>query len=271
MRILLRKHENKFYVWKDATYVDGQYYLTDENGTTTSRMPQTNILAINEDDRANYVKCNHCGATIKNDPESIEAHFAEREAKRNCLACNEMVHYGDEKNAAVQYTKNEDGTYHFTKTCDTKLGCRYSSYYKYNDIDSEEAKNNCQYFRCRRLGVSKIDDVFIKYPGIFNKQITIDCLAKNGFVNKRYWGNGEWAVDLGLRGNVLSAVVNELGIVNRFYINHRYEQFTAYYSEKYNKLFFESGTGYTDEMPYNISQAKYNSAKKVIAQLYKEA
>ena len=121
MRILLRKHDNKFYVWHDATYVDGRYYLV-EDGKKTNLVYQTNILAVDGDDRANYVTCIHCGATIKNDPESIEAHFAEQEAKRNCLSCDDMMHYGDEKNVAVQYTKNEDGTYHFTKEFNTKLG-----------------------------------------------------------------------------------------------------------------------------------------------------
>lgn len=274
MRILLRKWQDKFYVWKDATYDDGYYYLVEDGKKVNDQMVyQTNILAINEDDRANYVKCAHCGATIKNDPESIEAHFAEREAQRNCMSCGEMVHYGDEKNINVQYTKNEDGTYRFTKTCDTKLGCSYAAWRNYRDINTEAAKDGCQYFQCRKRGVEKIDDTFVKYPGLFNKQITIDLLIKNGFLSKRYMGDrwNEWTIDLGLRGNTLHAVVNELGIVDRFFIHHRYERYTAYYSEKYDKLFFEYGRKYTDIVPDALSQAKYNSAKKIIAKLYKEA
>jgi hypothetical protein len=272
MRILLRKHNNKFYVWHDATYVDGRYYLV-EDGKKASLVYQTSILAVDGDDRANYVTCIHCGATIKNDHESIEAHFAEQEAKRNCLSCEDMMHYGDEKDATVHYTKNEDGTYHFTKECNTKLGCSYASYYTCRDINTEEAKDGCKYFLCRKRGVAQIDDAFVKYPGLFNKQITIDWLVQNGFVNKRYMGGSwnEWTVDLGLRGNTLHAVVNEMGIVDRFFIHHRYERYTAYYSEKYDKLFFVYGDKYMDIMPDNLSQAKYNSAKKVIAKLYKEA
>lgn len=271
MRILLRKYNNSYYVWKDAVYSNGIYYLT-ENGKPTSSMAQTNILAVDDDDRANYVKCLHCGAIIKNDPESIEAHFVEQEAKRNCLSCDDMVHYGGEEDVAVQYTKNEDGTYHFTKECNTKLGCNYGYSYICRDIDTEEARHSCKYFQCRKIGVSKIDDVFVKYPGTFNKQITIDWLVKNGFTNKGFEGasRNEWAVDLGLRGNTLHAVVNELGIVDRFYIHHRYDCYTAYYSEKYDKLFFVDGTKYTEEIPWGLSQAKYNSAKKVIEKLYKE-
>lgn len=272
MRILLRKYNNSYYVWKDAIYSNGIYYLT-ENGKPATSMCQTNILAIDNDDRGNYVKCLHCGATIKNDPESIEAHFAEQEARRNCLTCEDLIHTGTEEDVTVKYIKNEDGTYHFVKECNTKLGCSYNSYYSYADIDSEAAQSRCKYFQCRAKGVSKIDDVFIKYPGIFNKQITVDWLAKNGFVNKRYMGSNykEWMIDLGLRGNTLDAIVNELGIVDHFLIRHRYECHTAYYSEKYDKLFFVDGTKYTEEIPWGLSQAKYNSAKKIIEKLYKEA
>lgn len=272
MRILLRKWQDKFYVWKSAIYGNGNYFVTEE-GKPNVMVGQINILAVDEDDRIGYVKCAHCGALIKNDPKSIEAHFAEQEAKRNCLACEDLMHTGNEKDVAVRYTKNEDGTYHFTKECNTKLGCSYNSYYSYADIDSEAAKERCKYFQCRVKGVNQIDDVFVKYPGIFNKQITIDWLVKNGFTNKGYNGDRtkEWYIDLGMRGRVLYAIVNELGIVDHFDIHHRYERWTAYYSEKYDKLFFINGSKYTDILPSDLSQAKYNSAKKIIAKLYKEA
>ncbi len=273
MRILLRKYDNKYYVWKDAVYENGIYHLIIDGKTAPFSVYQTNILAVDDDDRANYVKCLHCGAIIKNDPESIEAHFAEQEAKRNCLSCEEMMHSGDETEVAVRYTKNEDGTYHFMKECNTQLVCSYNSYHFFPDINSEAAKQVCKYFQCRKKGVSKIDDVFVKYPGIFNKQITVDWLVKNGFTKKCFEGTNrnEWSVDLGLRGNTLHAIVNELGIVDRFYIHHRYDCYTAYYSEKYDKLFFVDGSRYTEEMPWGLSQAKYNNAKKIIEKLYKEA
>ena len=40
---------------------------------------------------------------------------------------------------------------------------------------------------------------------------------------------------------------------------------------QYDKLFFVNGSKYTDVMPDNLSQSKYNNAKKIIAKLYKEA
>ena len=272
MRILLRKYNDKFYVWKNAIYRNGNYFITQE-GKPNVMVSQTNILAVDEDDRVGYVRCVNCGTLIKDDPKSIEEHFTKQEAKRNCLACKDLMHIGNEKDVAVQYTKNEDGTYHFVKECNTKLGCSYNSYYNYLDIDSEAAQARCKYFQCRAKGVSKIDDVFVKYPGIFNKQITIDWLDKNGFTSKSYYGDRlkEWYVDLGMRGRVLYAVVNELGIVDHFELHHRYERWTVYYSEKYDKLFFVNGNKYSDIMPDNLSQTKYNSAKKIIAKLYKEA
>lgn len=272
MRILLRKFNNKFYVWKDAKYIDGKYHII-ENDESIGVVNQTNIFAIDGDDRSNFVQCNHCGATIKNDQESIDAHFAEEEAKRNCLECVDMVHMGGEKDSVIKYTKNEDGTYHYMKECNTSLGCSYASYRAYENINSERAKERCKYYQCRVKGTSQTNDVFVKYPGLFNKQITIDCLVQNGFMSKRYlgYGSGEWVVSLGLRGNTLHAIVNELGIVDRFWINHRYDRCVAYYSEKYDKLFFEYGDNYGDEMPYFLSKAKHDAAKKIIAKLYKEA
>jgi hypothetical protein len=182
-----------------------------------------------------------------------------------------MSAYGDEKNRKIQYTKNDDGTYHVQTTCDSKLGCYFSSW-RYTDIDTEETKKKCQYYQCRAKGVQAIDDIFIKYPGIFNKQITIDLLVKKGFTNKYPWPQDKlWSIDLGMRGNTLHALVNELGIVEYFMISHKYNRYTAFYSDTYDKLFFVKGDKYMEDMPGEMSQAKYNSAKKIIAALYKEA
>ena len=270
MKILLRKHLDKYYVWKDAEWENGEYYISVNDVKT--RVTQVNILAVADDNRADYVVCAQCGATIPNNPESIEAHFAEREAKRNCFECDQMSAYGDQKNLKIKYTKNEDGTtYHAEEVYDTLLGCGFNSW-QYKRIDTEEAKNGCQYFQCRKKGVHQVQDTFVQYPGIFNKQITLDLLIKKGFTNKcPYVHDKVWSIDLGMRGNTLHAFVNELGIVDCFSIHHRYSRYTAFYSEKYDKLFFNVGGKYSDQKPEDMSQAKYNSAKKIIAALYKEA
>lgn len=268
MKILLRRWNGKYYVWKNAEYKNDNYYICEND--TEIRVKQTNILSIAEDNRANFVVCATCGAIVKNDPESIEAHYAEREAMKDCLKCTDMSPYGDEKNLTIKYTKNDDETYHAEKVYDTALGCGYQKW-GYDNINSEKAKAGCKYYQCRKNGVHKIDDIFVKYPGIFNKQITIDLLAKHGFKETQSDSSRQqWYIDLGLRGNTLHAVVNELGIVEYFKISHRYDRYVAYYSEKYDKLFFEYGEKYIDSIPDAISQYKYNSAKKIIAALYKE-
>ena len=268
MKILLRNYKDKYYVWKTAEYKNGEYCIrTDDDHEL--RINQTDILAVTEDDRNSFVTCAHCGEVIKNDAASIEAHFAEREAKRNCFECEHMSTYGQEKKREVKYTKNADGTYHIETSCDSMVGCGFNSW-KYSNIDEESTKRNCQYHQCRAKGVQSIEDVFTKYPGLFNKSITIDTLQKKGLNNRRPNGIASWAIDLGLRGNTLYAVVNELGIVDRFIVRHRYSQYDAFYSDKYDKMFFVSGGKYTEELPGEMSQAKCNSAKRIIKALYKE-
>lgn len=268
MKILLRQWNDKYYVWKNAEYKNDNYYVFEND--TELLVKQTNILSIAEDNRANFVVCATCGAIIKNDPESIEAHYAEREAMKNCLKCSDMSPYGDERNLTIKYTKNDDDTYHAEKVYDTTLGCGYQRW-GYDSINSEKAKAGCKYYQCRKNGVHKIDDIFVRYPGMFNKQITIDLLAKHGFRAMQSVPRKKvWYIDLGLRGNTLHAVVNELGIVDRFVIIHRYSSYVAFYSEAYNKLFFEHGDKYIDVLPGDLSQNKYNSARKIIAALYKE-
>ena len=269
MKILLRKHKDKYYVWKTAEYKNNEYYICEDD--TELMVEQINILAVSEDERSNFVKCANCGAVIKNDAESIEAHFAEREAQRNCFECTHMSAYGQEKNHNVQYTKNDNGTYHVRTECDTMLCCGFNSW-KYSDINAESTKNNCQYYQCRTKGMQAIDDIFVKYPGIFNKQITIDHLIAKGFTNRYAWASDKlWCINLGLRGDTLHAFVNELGIVDYFMITHRYARYNAFYSDTYDKLFFEYYGKYKEDMPEEMSQAKYNSAKKIIKALYKEA
>lgn len=270
MKILLRKFNDEYYVWKTAEWKDNGYYI-DNNGEMY--IPQVNIIAVKDDDREGSVVCAFCGAKIKNDPESIEKHFAERETSRNCFACEHLTQYGKASNAKSVYTKNEDGTYHVTSDVDTELGCTFNRYYRNPcNIDSTEAKNICQYFQCRKAGVSQINDIFVTNPGAFNKSATVDVLTKNGYTYCGYYNNTHgFGYDMGVRGQCLTACVNEVGIVDHFLVRHRYDVFTVYYSAKYDKLFFDYGGRYVENIPNGLSEAKYNTVKKKIAALYKEA
>ena len=260
MKVLLRKYDNKYYVWKDATWKDGGYYVGDEQIT------QTNILSIKEDNREKYVLCCNCGAIIKDDPVSIEKHFADEEAKKNCFECRSL-RVDNFHNVNITYVKNEDGTYHQTKNADVVLRC--TQYWPSRDINNPDINSGCLYHRCRKLGTRPISDVFMKYPGLFDKQITVDLLQSKGF-EYECCRNGYFEYDLKLRGT-LKACVNELGIVDHFIIRYRYSSAHVYYSEKYNELFYVCSGDYCSRDDTDVSESKHNAVKAKISALYKEA
>lgn len=263
MQILLRQHDGKYYVWKDAIYRAYNYYIDD--GTT--EVCQHKILAIKDDNRNGYVQCNHCGALVKDDPESIEAHFAEQEAKKNCFICNNLKKSAN-KTLKQDFTNNGDGTYNVTETYNATLKCGVV-WYNAPRIDTPDARKICIFYNCRRKGMSKIDDVFMKYPDLFSKQISVDALNANGFAYETKCGD-YFEYDLKVR-NTVKACVNIMGVVDHFKIKCRSGVYNAYYSAKYDKLFFcLDGYCYTEELPYNMTDNKYNQAKAKISALYKE-
>lgn len=265
MKILLRKHGDEYYVWKDAVCVrkNGDYCFCIDEGPVT----QTSILAIKDDDRASYVTCNHCGALIKNDPKSIEAHFAEQEAQRDCFRCSNMTVRRNNVLDA-QYVKNNDGTYTRTEIENVELYCGRCSWDRI-PIDSPDTNATCKYAQCRRRGVSAIEDVFTQYPDLFNKQVAVDVLNEK---NSSYDGykNGFFIYDLKCH-DVVKACVNELGIIDHFIINFRTHTAKAYYSAKYDKLFFAHNSEYAESPWFDLSENRYNQAKAKISALYKEA
>ena len=263
MEVLLRKYGDEYYVWKEANYSKGNFVFADGD----SKINQTSIIAIKNDNRKDFVECAHCGEVIRNDPESIEAHFAAQEANRDCLHCNELS-YSNINSVGIQYVKNDDGTYTRTATDKVNLYCgRYS--WDRSPIDSPAADKKCKYTQCRRKGTREISDVFIKYPDLFDKQATVDTLNENNSVYEGYQ-KGFFVYDLKCH-NAVKAYVNPLGIISHFTISFRTNTMKAFYSAKYDKLFFDDWNGYSEDAPREISDNRYNQAKAKIFALYKEA
>lgn len=266
MKILLRKLNDKYYVWKDATYEHGKFHITfDDYGKLA--VEQTEILAVKDDIRSNSVVCTNCGAIIKNDPKDIEKHFADMEAKRDCFKCQNLRR---NNNSVIdkQYTKNADGTYNVTETHNVTLKCS-RAWYNSPVIDSEEAKRICTFYQCRNGGVTEIKDVFTEYPDLFKKQITVDVLIKNGFTCDGH-SYGYFVYDLKCR-NTIKACVNEVGIVDHFLVKIRSRSYWVYYSAEHDLVLFNDDyNGYTEEWPYNMTETKYNQLKAKISALYKE-
>ena len=263
MEVLLRKFGEDYYVWREANYKQECFFLESDN----SKINQTNILAIRNDNRKDFVECVHCGATIHNDPESIEAHFAEQEAKRDCFHCSELS-YSNISNIDAQYVKNDDGTYTRTAMDKVKLYCGKYSWSR-SPIDSPAANTACKYTQCRRKGVREISDIFAKYPDLFDKQATVDTLNEK---NSSYDGykRGFFVYDLKCH-NAVKAHVNPLGIIDHFSISFRTHTMTVFYSAKYDEIFFKDFGEYSEDAPCDISDTRYNQAKAKISALYKEA
>ena len=266
MKALLRKYQGQYYVWKPVEWTNLTYYLIDDDGARLE-INQNEIVAIDENIGNGYVVCQHCNKLIKNDPESIEAHFKEEEAKRDCIRCKHLT-TGDDKNVLdATLQKNDDGTYKVTQTFIAALYCKMGWYAKL--IDSRDAVANCEYMQCRKRGVAPIADILIKYPGVFEKLITVDTLISKKCENERYI-NGYFEYDLKCRGS-LKACVNEMGVVDHFKLYYRGYVQKLYYSSKYNMLFISDSGCYRENMPYFISDKKCEQIKEKLASLYKEA
>lgn len=265
MKVLLRSYNGKYYVWKDATYKN-DHFIVNYPGYGDLGVNETDIIAVKDDNRSGSVSCSHCGTVIKNDPVAIEAHFAEQEAKKDCFQCPSLRR-DRVRTTNVKLARNDyDDNFEVVETYTADLRCA-QTYWKRPQIDTDEAKKICVHYRCRNSGVREIKDTFTKYPGLFDKHVTVDVLnakkcAFDGCID------GFFEYDLKCR-NTVKACVNKIGIVDHFIIKARNHRYIAYYSAKYDKLFFHDGI-YNEDMPYDVTETKYKQAKDKIAALYKE-
>ena len=263
MKILLRNWEDSHYVWKDVVWNRGRFYIDD------IEIYHTNVLAVKDEEgiAENYVMCAHCGVMVKNDPESIEAHYVETEAKRDCFKCDHLRERVQTQEI-LSFNRKDDGTYDLTKNVNAYLVCK-QDYYNSPEINSDRAKQICKYYQCRRRGMQKINDIFFTHPGVFDKNITVDKLIECKYAFSKY-ADGYFEYDLKCR-NTVKACVNEAGIVDHFIIKSQGYTYHAYYSAKYNKLFWNNdGVSYSESMPYRMTETKVDMAMKRIETLYKE-
>ena len=266
MEILIRYFGDNHYVWKQAEWHDGSYYTTNENEESI-RINENRILAIKDDSRIGYVTCRHCGALVENTPEAIEKHFAESEAKKNCMKCDYMQIYDSKRGADRSFEPQEDGYYKVTETFLSRLSC--DAGYWGTIIGNGKENDICVYYQCRRKGVQEIQSVFLEYPNLFEKQVTVDTLNAKKYEYEGY-ANGFFKYDMKLRGT-LKACVNELGIIDSFIYIRSCWSYRIYYSDKYKKLFYDDCGVYKEDITYIMSAQKSRQIIAKISELYKEA
>ena len=272
MRILLRRFSNKEYVWKEATYENGNYLVEDEGA-----MSFTNIVAV-DGLYENKVMCKNCGAILDNSTEAIMAHYKEREAQVDCTKCEHVTFSRNRKvtNRTIEKVDDdildlfESDIYEVTETFTSPLYCDVLGY-RSVEVDRNHIESNCIYGACRRKGVGPLPDIFHKYPGIFDTAITSDVLLKKKYTCDGYGSYcSAFEYDMKCRGTV-KALVNNLGIVDRFEISYRGKTIYYAYSEKYDKLFWINGALYREDNPYWMPETKLAEVKKKIKALYEEA
>ena len=257
MKILLRRYGDRFYVWEKAEFKHGRYI------TKHANWEETDIVAIKEADNTSYVVCNYCGEKIPDNPESIEHHFAEKEAKKDCLNCGHC-RPSRMSNKKVSVSKNSDGTYSIMETSiASALQCDMS----WQNIEHPVAQIHCVHSQCRRNGTSVYGGVLMKYPDLFETQITNDLLLKKKY-EYSYQDDDHFMYDLKCRKTFFAAV-NEVGIVEYFKLTYNYRYTYFVYSAKYDKLFYMNNRKYTEGRPNWVSQTKYDQILARVRGLYK--
>lgn len=171
------------------------------------------------------------------------------------------------KRLSSKYTLQEDGRYVVNVKNNVKLSCKNS--WDYYDINSQGARDVCRWKQCATSEMKAIEDVFTKYPCVFDDMITVDKVIDNGFTErKEYDIRNEVHYKLKARNNI-TAVVNKLNIVDKFVIDYRSHQYNVMYSKKYNKLFtMSNGTYIVCDSIWCIPDTTFENIKAKIASLY---
>lgn len=258
MRILLRKSDSNEYVWKEATYKKGHWYV---GGIEIS---ETNIAAVDGHNTEGKAMCSFCGEIIDNTAEAIQAHYEKNESERDCTKCEHLAYDSDKKQINRSVVALKDGTHQVKDEFIATLMCGIS--WQKRSLNDEYLSRYCKHFQCRRHGVGEFPDTFSKYPGVFDSAITSDVLVAKKFRFDGYDGK-YFLYDMKSRGTI-KACVNKSGVVECFRVTSNGTALYFYYSEKYDKMFYNNGSTYAESKPYWFRDAKYDEAHKKIKALY---
>ncbi len=247
--------------WVEAHWDAHYNTITTQDGL---RIPESQIFAIEDDERDKYVVCASCGEMIPNTKAAIKKHQELMSKSDKCFNCK-YLRETNVKTDKKSYTRNEDGTYNYVAKVTSKLLCNVT--YSYNDINSENANKNCRYRQCAEKGVKKIESFFAQYPDAF------DCLATVDALDSKIWEfnyipNHNVCMYKAKKKFTLYAKVNSKGIIREFDCVYRGYSNYCVYSKKYDKLFWLDGNRYMDRPYYNISDARINEIKTLISQIY---
>lgn len=259
MKILMREFCGEPYVWKTAKY-DEQGFVVNGN-----HIDECNIVSIINDNRKNYVKCSCCGKIFPKNGKKFAKHQELASTIAPCLKCRKMI-TSERSDLKVKYVSNGDGTY--TKKSETivTLNCNYSLWNTFK-CDSPQAIENCKFRGCGSAKAQEICDTFTMLPGLFDDIITVDNILDNGNVHINW--SDEWMTEYQLDEEIgLCAHVNNLGIVDRFYIDYPNGCHYIWYSKKYDEFFWTDCANYTIWNPNSMRNEDKDRIKDCIRKLY---
>jgi hypothetical protein len=255
MRVLLRHN----YQWVNAIYDEKHDVIITTEKTIYK---DTDIIAVKNDERSKYVKCDNCGSVIEDSSDAIETHMDRYKSLDFCLGCRHLSKH--KLNIVEQHMeKRDDGFYNITPTYKYRCSC----YALYNETPIDEAKSDggqCLYRTCNSF--HKIQTFHSQYPNAFNKIATVDSLADDKWTYRdktedyfRYKARKRFTV---------IALVNKFGIIDRFIYKDGGNNYEFMYSCKYNKLFWLSDTTYIEENA-NVSESRQNEIINIVSEIYK--
>lgn len=261
MKVLLRKYGSNVYVWRKAKYNRGKFIVHDCEQTWT------NVVAVINDNRKNYVQCSSCGQTFKRDDPKFEEHKAKAISPETCFECDQM-YVEDNTTTKSKFFIRPDGTIGEKVENIIYAKCTLGRTWLYPDIRSDDAICSCAKRKCANATTNEIKDFFTDYPGAFDDIITIDRLLDAGH-DVGLSENGENSYDIVWTDDYeIGVIINKIGIVDRFYVWFRGDKHEIYYSRRYNKLFTSSYNNYVEWTHVELSTKIEEEIKAKIREFY---
>ena len=163
---------------------------------------------------------------------------------------------------------NPDGSFKEVTTYNVTLECSKCRIWAYENIASESAIESCAKRQCIDATEIEISDFFTEHPGIFDDILMVDALLDDGYnVNVGTRGNREPEIIFEDEYSI-GVCINELGIVDHFYVWYEGEVYQLYYSKRYNELYMRYNEHYAWE-EYLIPNEIKEEIKEHIARFYR--
>lgn len=262
MKILLREHNGDVYAWATAKYNNGKFIVDGRE------QDYRNVVSVINDNRRKYVQCSSCKKVFrKGDPRFAE-HCANSAKPETCFNCPN-IRAENRVQLNHKYTIDENGDFVEKADSVVNLVCSKFGIWSYSAIDSSDCLTKCPMRQCGNAKEEEIRDVFTEYPGVFDDLATIDNVLDIGYRDSY--------TDMPYNAYLMNfehdtwVYVNQLGIISHFSVYYEGDDYTVYYSKKYDELYTRNrkNGSYSVFVPPYWDSKIVAQMKKDIRRLYK--